>query len=145
MSPQAGRVNVYFTQIGGVLPTADTVAGVQSYVADPARRAMSDLVTVAAPTPATFTVDLTYFIADDDSARATEIQAAVTDAVTAWISWQRAQIGRDINPSELIRRVMNAGAYRVQVASPTYQQLTMAQLAVLSGSARVVYGGIADE
>ena len=87
---------------------------------------------------------MTYYIARADATQATAIQTAVADAVAAYELWQRSKLGRDINPSELIRRVMAAGALRVFVTTPAHTVLTAAQVAIPSTAAVVTFGGLED-
>jgi phage-related baseplate assembly protein len=144
-SPSPRVIDVYFTLTGGALPAAETVAEVLAYLSDRYRRPMSDVVQVHAPTATTYAVDITYYISNADAARSAEIQVAVTAAVADYVAWQRAQIGRDVNPSELVRRVQQAGALRVDVTAPAYAELDYAHLAVLDGDAVVTVGGLDDE
>lgn len=144
-SPEPRVIDVYFTLTGGVLPAPETIAEVLAYLNGEYRRPMSDLVQVQAPTPVEYTVDISYEIGSADEARAAEIQAAVTAAVTSYISWQRAKIGRDVNPSELHRRVMNAGALNCVVTAPVDAELDYSELAVINGDPTINFGGIVDE
>jgi len=67
----------------------------------------------------------------------------VNNAVSEYVVWQKSKIGRSINPSELVRKVMQAGAKRVEVTSPVYTDLNDTQVAV-EGSISVTYGGLED-
>lgn len=144
-SPDPREIDIYFTLTGGAIPAAETITEVQAYLSDKYRRPMSDVVTVQAPDQVTYTVELTYYINTADSARAADIQAAIADAVDDYIAWQRAQIGRDVNPSELVKRVMDAGALRVTVTTPVYAELDYSELAVIDGTPTLTYGGLDDE
>jgi phage-related baseplate assembly protein len=144
-SPTPRVIDIYFTLTGGAIPAAETIAEVNDYLNDKYRRPMSDVVQVHAPTPVNYTINITYYVSKRDSARAGEIQTAVTQAVADYVLWQKSEIGRDVNPSELIRKVMDAGALRVAVTAPVYAELTFSQLATLSGAAAVNYGGLDDE
>ena len=60
------------------------------------------------------------------------------------------QIGKDINPSELIKRVIAAGAKRVTVTSPTFATVAETEVAhiAMNGSdpdVTVTYGGLEDD
>lgn len=108
------------------------------------KRPLTDQVTVEAPTTTAYNVELTYWINRDDSADASAIQLAVVQAVDDFITWQKSKLGRDINPSELIRRVMDAGAYRVDIVAPV--QTTVNETAVAIGTVQsLTYGGIVDD
>lgn len=144
-SPEPRYIDIYFTLTGGAVPAAETIAEVQAYLNDKYRRPMSDVVTVHAPTAVNYTISLAFYIDNGDSARAAETQTAILLAISDYVAWQKAEIGRDINPSELTRRVMNAGALRVVVTSPAYTELNYSQLAVLSGNPTITNGGLDDE
>lgn len=144
-SPSPRVIDIYFTLTDGAIPATETIAEVLAYLSDQYRRPMSDVVQVHAPTPVEYTIHVTYYIATADEARATAIQAAVAQAVTDYIAWQRAAIGRDVNPSELITRICNAGALRVTVTGPVYADLDYSELAVIDGDPTVEFGGIVDE
>ncbi|MOA22733.1 hypothetical protein D3C78_1433110 [compost metagenome] len=74
----------------------------------------------------------------------TDIQAEVSAAINGFVMCQKSKLGRNINPSELIRRVMDAGAYRVNVSEPIYADVGPDEVAV-SGAVTAIYGGLADD
>ena len=71
--------------------------------------------------------------------------------------WTKAKIGRDINVSELIRRMIVAGAKRVEVNSPEYtkilegdyntaeKKVEAVQLAVASEEKTISFGGFEND
>lgn len=113
----AGTVDIVFIMADGSTPGEEMIEGLEGYLQGKTIRPMTDLVRVAAPQEVTYTINLTYYINRSDSAKAVTIQAAVAQAVADYQTWQRA-IGRDINPSQLVRMVMDAGAKRVTVTAP---------------------------
>lgn len=150
-SPNPCEVKIYILMKDGTIPETSVVNGLESYLQDSNIRPLTDQVTVAVPTTQSFTVDLTYYINRSDSKKATSIQTAVTDAVDEYIKWQTTEIGKDINPSELIKRVITAGAKRVTITSPTFTTVgdtSVAQIA-LNGSGNpdvtITYGGLEDD
>jgi phage-related baseplate assembly protein len=90
-----------------------------------------------------YNIEIEYFVDQDRSTEASAIQEAVTEAVNGYISWQKEKLGRDINPSELIARVMAAGAKRVIVTSPVYTQVEPYQVAI-TDTVNVTFGGLED-
>lgn len=140
-SPAAGEVNIRPLMTGGVLPTGEIISLVDSAVNDRSVRPLTDQVTVEAPDAVDYDLTLSYYISTDNATLATQIQAAVQAAVSGYVLWQRSAIGRDINPSELIRRVQNAGAKRVEVASPAFQALPLWQVAQ-DNTVTITYGGL---
>ena len=150
-SPNPCEVKIYILMKDGTIPETSVVNGLESYLQDSNIRPLTDRVTVAVPTTQSFTIDLTYYINRSDSKKATSIQTAVTDAVDEYIKWQTTEIGKDINPSELIKRVITAGAKRVTITSPTFTTVgdtSVAQIA-LNGSGNpdvtITYGGLEDD
>lgn len=122
------------------------------------RRPMTDLVKMAEPVDVTYNVDLTYYLPRATVRNSSAIEAAVTKAVAEFNTWQCGRLGRDINPSELIRRIMATGVKRVEVRSPAFQvledgksfdsetdeQFKAPELAK-TGTVKVVNGGMEDE
>ena len=140
-SPAAGKVTVLFLLDGG-LPSTSDVAGMTQHLSAKTIRPLTDQLTVQAPSIVTYNLALTYYIDSADSAQATAIQARIAAAIAGYKAWQQA-IGRDINPSQLIRRVMEAGAKRVEVTSPVYTPVNPTSVAV-SGTETVSYGGLEE-
>ena len=64
-------------------------------------------------------------------------------AIDEYIEWQTGNIGTDINPSELHRAIIDAGAKRCVIDSPVYTVVGETQVARL-GSRTVAYGGLED-
>lgn len=143
MRPTPGCVNVYFI-CGGELPDEALIAKVQDYLSDRTLRPLTDNVTALAPTAQEYNVEFTYYIKDSDKSAVSTIQANIDAAVSAYNSWQTEKIGRDINPYYLIHKIMNAGAKRVDIVSPSYAVLSADSIAKL-GTVNVVYGGLEND
>ena len=140
----AGTVDIVFIMADGSTPGEEMIEGLEGYLQGKTIRPMTDLVRVAVPQEVTYTINLTYYINRSDSAKAVTIQAAVAKAVADYQTWQRA-IGRDINPSQLVRMVMDAGAKRVTVTAPTYTAVDATKVSALQGDAVISYGGLEDD
>lgn len=142
-SPEAGKVEVRPLLAGGELPGDEMLQQVKTTLDDKKVRPLTDNISVLAPEQVTYNLSLTYYIASDNKAQATAIQNAVNAAVDDYVLWQKSKLGRDINPSELIVRVMAAGAKRVAVTAPVFTATTDMQVAVC-GTKTVTLGGIED-
>lgn len=143
-SPEPCEVEIYILMEDGTIPEASVVNGLQAYLADGNIRPLTDQVTVKTPEVKKFSIDLTYYINRSDSASASTIQQQVTAAIAEYVTWQTTEIGKDINPSELIKRVIAAGAKRVEVASPVFTPIATAEVAQCSGQT-ANYGGLEDD
>jgi len=144
VSPDPCEVEVYILMSDGTIPKQEVVSGLQEFLMDGSIRPLTDRVTVKTPTVKNFAVNLTYYINRSDSAAATSIQQEVEAAVADYIKWQTTEIGKDINPSELVKRVVAAGAKRVEVATPIFTAVQDAEVAQCTGQT-VNYGGLEDD
>lgn len=144
-SPDASEVSVLFITTGGAIPTSTQIAGLQDYLEDEEIRPLTDQVTVAAPDTTSYSITLTYYIGMSNRAKATTIQAEVAAAVEAYKVWQQSKIGRDINPDQLIKMIVAAGAKRAVVTAPVFTTVAFDHVAKISGTPSVTYGGLEDD
>lgn len=144
-SPSAGNVDVRVLLQNGTVPDSTFLNGLNEYLSDKTRRPLTDNVTVNAPDVVNYDIALTYYILNDNSAAVSNIQSNVNQAVQDYILWQKSKIGRDINPSELISRIINAGAKRVDIINPVYTAVADNQVAVASANVTLTYGGLEDD
>lgn len=119
------------------------ITGLQEHLRDNNIRPDTDLVIVSAPKEVEYSVDLKYYINRSDSAQAVAIQSAVDKAVAEYLTWQRA-VGRDINPSELNKRIMAAGAKRVEISTPAFAVVEKTVVSKLTDE-NAEYGGLEDD
>ncbi len=143
-SPSPGQVLIVPLLVGGEIPGTEILDAVNDICNSKTVRPLTDQVIVQAPEEVSYDINLTYWINQDQAARATAIQAAVLAALEAYVLWQKSKLGRPINPSELIRRVMAAGAYRVNVSSPVYAAVGVTGVAI-ADEVTVNYGGLTDD
>ena len=139
-----GEVDVYFICEGGRIPEDALVQKVKERLDDRSIRPLTDKVTVRAPEVREYDIRMTYYISASNKAAAAAIQADVGTAVSIYNMWQTEKIGRDINPSYLIHKVMEAGVKRVVVESPVFTVLNESTVA-RTGAVTVKYGGVEDD
>ncbi|MFD0710645.1 baseplate J/gp47 family protein [Paenibacillus sp. GCM10027626] len=143
-SPSPVEVEVRVLMRDGELPSQEILEAVYEALNARDRRPLTDKVTVLAPNVVNYDINLTYWIDAANATEATQIQAAVQQAVNDYVIWEKTKIGRDVMPSELIRRIMNAGARRVAVSSPTYTVVEDTDVAV-ADEITVDYGGLEND
>ncbi|MDE7300117.1 MAG: baseplate J/gp47 family protein [Lachnospiraceae bacterium] len=143
-SETPGEVDICFICEGGVLPGPERIRKVEEHLNDRSIRPLTDKITVRAPAVQAYDVRMTYYIPTSSKAAAAAIQTDVAEAVSAYNAWQTGKIGRDINPSYLIQKVMEAGAKRVEVESPLFTVLDESTIA-RTGAVTVSYGGVEDD
>ena len=141
--PSPGRVNVVPLLQNGQIPEAAFLTELLEFLSAKDKRPLTDYVNTEAPAVISYNIEFTYYIETEKSAFASDIQTAVLQAVDDYILWQKSKIGRDINPQELIRRVIDAGAKRLEVVSPTFSLIDTYGIAI-AGSKTINYGGLED-
>ncbi|MBQ9564857.1 MAG: baseplate J/gp47 family protein, partial [Synergistaceae bacterium] len=125
------NIEIYPLMTGGELPSQDILDAVyEACGTDNDVRPDTDCVHVLTPETVHYDLNVTYWIDRGNATLAASIQAAVETAVNGWVLWQRSRLGRDINPSELTRRMVVAGAKRVEIGSPAFRKLEPWQLAI---------------
>ena len=143
-SPAPGQVKAVFILRNGELPDSNMLELVRAYLSDEKVRPLTDQVIVSAPQLVQYDIAFTYYVNKKDSAKASFIRKQVERAVQDFIHWTKTKIGRDILPEELIKRVNQAGAYRIDLISPTKQELTIEQVAH-ARNISITYGGLVDD
>lgn len=143
-SETPGEVDIYFICDGGEVPGEALIQKVKDHLDDRSIRPLTDKVTVRAPAVRTYDIRMTYYIPSSSKAAVAAIQADVDTAVSIYNTWQTDKIGRDINPSYLIQKVMEAGAKRVVVESPVFTVLDESTVARI-GTVTVNFGGVEND
>ncbi len=144
LSPAPLDIVVVVLMKNGELPTQPVLDAVLAAVTPRNRRPMSDNVSVAAPTVATYNIDLTYYISKDRMADEEKIRSFIEDdggSIDQYIAWQHAALGRAVNPDSLKNLMLVAGAFRVDITSPVYTAVDNDHVAKV-GTVNVVYGGL---
>lgn len=140
-----GEVDIFFILEDGQLPEEAMIAEMEQYLKNEEVRPLTDQVVVRAPEIQEYEIDLTYYINKSDRARASAINDQVQKAVQKYITWQREKIGRDINPDQLRKMLLLAGAKRLEIREPQFAAITQAGIALQAGEVRALYGGIEDD
>ena len=134
-----GRVKIVPICAGGVIPTSDVLADVLAACSADDVKPLTDIVTVAAPTVESYDIELTYYV---NSSNESAVVAAVEGsggAIDNYVYWQGSTLDTDINPDELVKRILNAGAIRVEITKPVYTDLSPTTVAKFSGSKTVTH------
>ena len=122
-SPEAGTICIHALMDDGTIASSEIKAAILAACSADSVRPLTDYVTVVDPEVVTYDITLTYYLSEDSTESAADLEAAIEAAVDEYVIWQSGKLGRDINPSKLISMIMEAGAKRVVLTSPTYQHL----------------------
>lgn len=144
ISPSPCVVDIVVLMKDGELPSQAVLDAVVAAVTPKNRRPMSDNVSAVAPTEDTYNIDLTYYISNERKTEEAAIRSLIEDAggaVDQYKAWQHAELGRDVNPDELRRYMLMAGAFRINITSPVFTAVVDDNVAKC-GTVNVVYGGL---
>lgn len=150
VSPTPGVVKLYVLMDDGELASEEVKNKVLAACSADEVRPLTDQVFVEDAEVVSYDVAFTYYIQTGSSGSAADIAAAVQMAVDEFNTWQRAKLGRDINPSRLINLLMQTGIKRVDLKAPAFTVLRdgsdkdVPQVAAL-GSITITNGGYEDE
>lgn len=144
ISPTPGEVNIIPLLNNGEIPQRELLDLIDKTVNDKKIRPLTDKVIVKAPTTIKYNIELKYYISKENESMANSIKNNIEKAIDSFILWQKTKLGRDINPSELISRIIIAGAKRVEVTYPIYTKIESTQIAIVENNNSSL-GGIEDE
>lgn len=128
-SPAPGEVDVRVMCDDGKLPEKELLDKVSAALNDDKVRPLTDHVTVQSPSVRQFDISLTFYLTEGGGISIAAAETIVKDAVADYVSWQVSKMGRDINPSMLIQKVMQTGVKRVEVTSPVFAVLSDIEVA----------------
>lgn len=139
---EPNTVNIYPLLTGGALPDEATIQKILDVLADDVRP-MTDKVQVFAPEAVEYTIEIKYYCTKDNETATIQAIEGEGGAVDQFNAWQTAALGRDINPDQLRRFLLapsnGIGALRVDVVSPSFVELSKAQVATLSGTPTITH------
>lgn len=140
---EPGNVEIYPLMAGGGLPSQEILDAVYEICNAEDIRPLTDYVHVLKPKTVEYRLEVKYWLDRAQSSQASALQSAVEQAAHDFTAWQKVKLGRDLNPSELIHRMVEAGAKRVEVISPSFRVLSAAEVAIPSFES-VTFGGFED-
>lgn len=123
-SPGSGRVAIYALMSDGTKASSAVKSLINAACNNDDVRPLTDEVLVRDPDEISYNIELTYYMSTESGKSSAEITADVNAAIEEYKLWQAGRLGRDINPSKLIQMIVEAGAKRVVVTSPSYVHLS---------------------
>lgn len=144
ISPSPGEVEIIPIGKQGQILSDELIEAILIKCSDKNVKPLTDHVAVITPTVTNYDIRLRYYLSDRNKAISASLQGKIAVAIDEYILWQGAKLGRDINPSELIYRIIQAGAKRVEIESPVFLPTSQKELARVQ-EIEVIYGGLEDE
>ncbi|MGD0178767.1 MAG: baseplate J/gp47 family protein [Terriglobales bacterium] len=136
---QPGNVLVTCISAEGSNPSSQALTNVSSALNILNIRDLCALVTVAPPSGVNFTVSVDYYIPTAQANNAAAIQSNVANAVTEFVENITWNLNTNIDPTDLITRMDEAGAVRITVVQPTFQEVGLNQIGRLTGTPAITY------
>lgn len=137
-----GVVKVIPLLRNGEIPGSEILKIVDKVVSADDIRPFTDKVEVIAPVASNYSVNVKWWL--DKASDKKIIETAVNKAVEQYKQWQKEKLGRDINPNKLIQLLIQAGAKRVEVVSPTFTKIERTHVAQDTNTT-IEYQGAEDE
>lgn len=118
-----GKVSVVALMKGGIAPSEEIKTAIRTKLNDTKIRPLSDEVIVESPVEIKYDIRVDYWIDEEHADNLESIKKAVNASVEEYVVWQKSKLGRDLNPDELIKRMLQAGAKRTKLTSPTFTKI----------------------
>ncbi|MFJ8100429.1 baseplate J/gp47 family protein [Lysinibacillus sp. NPDC096212] len=143
-STEEGVVDVYILMANGELPSAEDLALVEENLMNKETRPLTDRVLTKAATVVNYSVKVEYWISNKSATVASIIEKQVNQAFQDYLVWQRSKMGRDVDFSELIARLKQAGASRVSTSSPMFIEVGETEVAK-EMTAEITFKGLSND
>ena len=134
-----GRVKIILICAGGVIPTASVLADVLAACSADDVKPLTDIVTVEAPSVESYDIELTYYVTSAKESAVTSAVEGSGGAIDDYVYWQGSTLDQDINPDELKKRILLAGATRAEITKPVFTELDATTVAKFSGTKTVTH------
>lgn len=142
-TPEPGVVDVRVLLQDGEQPTEALLQEIYEKLNADDVRPLTDTVIVSAPEEDLFEIDVTFWLERNTQASSTIIEKTARAAVEEYILWQTEKMGRDINPSYLIQKMMESGIKRVEVRKPEFKIVEQTHVArIVRDTMQVLNGGV---
>lgn len=129
LNPLPGVVQIVVLLEDGGIPSQEILNQVEAACTDNPVRPLTDKLLVNGPEQVLYEMKVSYKLSKDKQVVLDAMKEKIEQAFRAYLSWQRSKLGRDVNSSELIARLREAGAERVTVHSLPYVDVGKYQIA----------------
>lgn len=142
-SPEPGKVDVFILKTDGTMPDMELISRVEEALSGDDVRPMTDMVSVKAPEPVPFNINVTWYRERGSTISREKMEADLEAACVEYITWQTTEIGRDINPDVLAAKLMGVGIKRLNVMEPVHTVVSTYQVASAQ-NITLTFGGEED-
>lgn len=129
LEDRPGYVFIHPLLKDGVIPEKSFLDGLNSYLNQDTIRPLTDLVDITAPKSIDYQIKFKWYLNTKDIDRQRQITEKISQVTEEYRLWQQSKIGLNINPDELIKRLREAGAERLEIESPVFNKIAKDEVA----------------
>ena len=133
---EAGTVLLVICEAHGADPSEATLQEVFTAVTADDVKPLGDKVSVSAPSPIEYGIELTYYCSKPEQSETVQAIEGAGGAIEQYREWQNSVIGRDINPDRL-RAFLLDTCIRVDVKAPVFTSVSDLQIPRWNGRINV--------
>ncbi len=140
-TPEPGVVEIRPVLRSGELPTEIIINRIRDTFSKEKNYPNTTKLNILIPDVFNYGIELDYYIKNADKVNEKEIQKRVEDAIEDFIYYQKTNINIYLNPDDLRKRILNAGAYMVNIKSPGFTTENLGKVLVITEK-NIKYGGL---
>lgn len=140
-TPEPGVVEIRPVLRSGELPTEIIINRIRDTFSKEKNYPNTTKLNILIPDVFNYGIGLDYYIKNSDKVNEKEIQKRVEDAIEDFIYYQKTNINIYLNPDDLRKRILNAGAYMVNIKSPGFTTENLGKVLVITEK-NIKYGGL---
>lgn len=130
-SPEPGIVEIKPVLKTGELPTETIINRIKNIFEEENNYPNTTKLNIVIPDIFEYGIDLEYYIKKTDKVYEKEIKNKVEQAVEEFVDYQKTNINIYLNPDDLKKRMLNAGAYLVNITTPVFTQDNIGKVLVV--------------
>lgn len=140
----AGIAGIVILLKDGVLPSAEMINKVQTYLSIEEIRALNDKIEVSEPEVVRYSIDISFYVGRTNEASAGTIATNSKELIESLTNKLSNSLGGSINPETFRNIILNAGGKRTIIREPSYLALEKNQVCICE-DINVILAGVEDD
>lgn len=140
-TPNPGEVDIKPILQGGELPEEVNLQRVREMFNKNINYPNTTKLTISTPEVLEYDIELTYYINKDNKQIESDLKTAIEKSVEEFIIYQKTNLNIYLNPDDLRKMLLNAGAYTVNITKPEFDKSASGKLTKVR-TKNVSYGGL---
>ncbi len=147
-SPSPGVTRIVALLKNGEIPTQQHLDKILAICSAENIRPLTDNVIATIPDVQNFDLEVQYWLPNSKATVADELMQKIDTEYQTYLVWQRSKLGRDVNPSEVVKRLKSTEseklAERVEVIGVNYTEIEKTKIAV-ANEPKLTFMGFIDD